>query len=212
MLVVAPDVVHVWRVSADVAPEVEALLDDGERDRAARFKFDATRRLFMAAHGALRLLLGRYLDVDPRTLRFETEPDGKPFVDAPIEFNLSHSDELAVVAIGLPGRPVGVDVERRRRLTSREGIARRIMTPDELVRYRRAGEEERDDFLLWVWARKEALVKASGRGVREPLTELPCEPGEDSPWSVVDLDVPGYAAAVAGSGRGWRPQLRDLDG
>lgn len=212
MLVVAVDVVHVWRVSADVAPEVEALLDEGERDRAARFKFDATRRLFVAAHGALRLLLGRYLDVDPRTLRFETEPDGKPFVDAAIQFNLSHSDELALVAVSSPDRPVGVDVERRRRPTSREGVARRIMTADELARYHGVGEDERDEFLLWVWARKEALVKASGRGVREPLTELACEPGEESPWSVVDLDVPGYAAAVAASGRGWTPLLRDLDG
>ncbi|MBW3667790.1 MAG: 4'-phosphopantetheinyl transferase superfamily protein [Actinobacteria bacterium] len=212
MLVVAPDAVHVWLVRAAVAPDVEALLDDAERDRADRFKFDVTRRLFVAAHGALRLLLGRYLERPPESLRFETEPDGKPTVDGPVQFNLSHSDELAAIAVAGPDRAVGVDVDRRRMPKSRDGIAQRIMTADELACYESLGDEQRGAFVLWVWARKEALVKASGRGVRETLTALACEPTADSPWSVVDLDVPGYAAAVAAAGHDWTAELRAFHG
>ena len=208
MLVVAPDAVHVWLVPVSAAPEVEPLLDDAERSRADGFRFDATRRLFVAAHGALRVLLGRYLDVDPRAVRFDAEPGGKPTVEGPVQFNLSHSHELAAIAVAGRDRAVGIDVERRRVPTSRDGIAERIMTPEELACYRSLDDDRRGEFVLWVWARKEALVKASGRGVRESLTTVACEPAADDPWFVVDLDLPGYAAAVAAAGHGWTPDVR----
>lgn len=82
------------------------------------------------------------------------------------------------------------------------------MTSEELACYESLDDERRGDFVLWVWARKEALVKASGQGVRESLTRLACEPAADDPWSVVDLDIPGYAAAVAAAGHDWTPDVR----
>ncbi|HEX9969170.1 MAG TPA: 4'-phosphopantetheinyl transferase superfamily protein [Acidimicrobiales bacterium] len=207
--------VHVWLVPAARADAVADLLDDGERQRAARFSFDRDRQLYVAAHGALRWLLGRYLDQPPRSLRFEVADNGKPFAAAAadgapaVEFNLSHSGALAVVAVA-HDRPVGVDVERERPLRSEDGVARRVMATDELARYHALEGDARRRFLLWAWARKEALVKASGEGVRRLLTQVPCEPGPDDRWAVVDLPIPGYAAAVAAEGHDWSPVVREL--
>lgn len=210
----AADEVHVWLVPVACADAVAPALDQAERERAARFRSEAARRLYITAHGGLRLVLGRYLGVSPSSLRFGMSDTGKPClaggVTPTMAFNLSHSGTLAAVAAAR-GREVGVDVEHGRPVRAEAGVARRVMTPDELARYHALDGDAARDFLLWVWARKEALLKASGEGVRRSLAELPCEPGPDDRWTVVDLPVPGYAAAVAAEGRGWSPVLCSLD-
>lgn len=210
---VARDEVHVWLVPVARAGAVASLLDEDERARAARFRFERDRLLYTTAHGALRWLLARYVGEAPQALKFDVTELGKPYlVGGPgVTFNLSHSGELAAVAVGSAGREVGVDVEQGRMVHAEDGVAQRVMTADELARYEALAGEERRRFLLWVWARKEALVKASGQGVRESLTTLSCVPGTGEAWSVVDLDVPGYAAAVAAAGHDWSPVVRTLD-
>jgi 4'-phosphopantetheinyl transferase len=211
--VVPPDEVHVWVVHAAAAERVGRFLDDAERERAARFRFEHDRALYTVAHGALRHVLGDCLGQAPESLRFAVAEHGKPFlVDRPdVSFNIAHSGDRALVAVAA-GRAVGVDVEHVRRVQNEEAVARRVMTDGELSRYLALGDEERRAFLLWAWARKEALVKASGLGVRASLTTISCEPDGDDPFSVVDLEVPGYAAAVAAAGHEWRPVPRHLDG
>lgn len=163
-------------------------------------------------HGAMRRILGEYVEEPAASLRIAAAQDGKPFLPdhEGIRFNLSHTRGVALVAVAR--REVGVDVEARRSVRQADGVARRIMTRDELARYEaREGEADRLDFLSWVWARKEALVKASGRGLRGSLREVACEPLASSRWQVVDLDVPGTAAAVAAEGRDWAPVVRSFE-
>lgn len=174
MLDLPPGEVHVWLVRAD------------------------------AAHDELRRLLARYLDEEPEALRFVTHPQGKPFLDGePVRFNLSHSGDLAAVAVARD-REVGVDIEARRRVRSAEGVARRIMSDDEHARYLALADDARPGFLLRTWVRKEALVKASGVGIRSSLRAVACEPGPDDRFSVVDLDLPDHAGAVAAEGHDWQ--------
>ena len=157
------------------------------------------------AQGAVRSVLARYLG---GAVEVEVAPGGKPFVvGGAVSFNLSHSGALAAVAVAA-GREVGVDVQERRPVHRRDGVARRVMTPGELDRYLALPGEEGLDFLLWLWARKEALVKATGEGLRRSQRDMSCEPPPDGRWSVADLDVPGYAAAVAAEGHDWRPLTR----
>lgn len=211
MLDLPPHEVHVWLVQASQAGTVASFLDDAERTQAARFAVDHVREPYVAAHGGLRLVLGRYLGEPPAALRFETRADGKPSLAGAttLHFNLSHSAGLAAVAVART-REVGVDVERRRAVHHEAGVARRIMGDSELARYQALPERERCDFLLRLWARKEALVKAAGVGIRASLRGVPSEPAEGDRFAVVDLDVPGYAAAVAAEGHDWRPVVQDL--
>lgn len=99
-LTLLSDEVHVWRVSLEVdAAEVKSLapvLSDDERARAARFGFHKDRENFTVARGMLRVLLGRYLDLEPGRLEFSYGPHGRPTLwnqkgANEFCFNVSHS-------------------------------------------------------------------------------------------------------------------------
>src|SRR5437764_4487936 len=105
--------VDVWRADLAVGGDgVRELLSDRERERAARFVRARDGLCWAHAHGILRALLARYVDADPRTLRFEEGVHGKPRLAAAaasgraagadgraagLRFNLSHSGETAFV-------------------------------------------------------------------------------------------------------------------
>src|SRR5207249_8730777 len=103
----APDEVHSWCASLDVPPETSArlyaTLTPDERSRSARFHFERDRQRFIIARGVLRHLLGRYLQTQPDRIRFVYNAFGKPDVSPEfgnrLKFNLSHSADLALIAI-----------------------------------------------------------------------------------------------------------------
>src|SRR2546430_14011290 len=112
--------VHVWKASLEVPHKVvnhlKRVLSADECDRARKFHFEKDRRHWIVAHGILRLLLGRYLDVEAIELQFVTNDYGKPSLvqpphEARLHFNLSHSGEIALYAFAY-GRQLGIDVER----------------------------------------------------------------------------------------------------
>jgi 4'-phosphopantetheinyl transferase len=165
--------IRVWRGELD-RPEAEtaafaSLLAADERARADRFHFERDRRRFAVGRGLLRTLLGRMLDVSPREIAFSYGTRGKPALAWPmgtgLEFNLSHSHGLALVATTW-GRAIGVDLEYRRAELDVLGLASRYFTPEELSQIERqpSAEAQRAAFFRG-WARKEAFLKARGDGL-----------------------------------------------
>src|SRR5581483_45309 len=101
------DEIHVWRVSLNMLPgtieRLSQLLASDERAKAERYRFARDRNQFIIGRGLLRVLLGRYLACEPRDVRFRYSSYGKPSLDAPLaasglQFNLSHSHQLALLA------------------------------------------------------------------------------------------------------------------
>lgn len=182
--------VHVWRVRLDsprVGDDAAELLSDVERERAGRFFQEHHRRRFVAAHAGLRRILAGYLARPARELRFTVGPHGKPsLVDSAasgrmLEFNLSHSADLAVIAVAWE-RPVGVDLERWKREMNHLELAERFFSPGERARLR-ALAERHDDLVhgfFAAWSRKEAYLKARGEGVTRGLHhfDVTLAPGE----------------------------------
>ncbi len=202
-----------------VVARLAALLAPDELERAARMGSEALRRRFLVAHGALRVLVARHAGLDPVALRFDTsgEKGGKPRLAGPslaraTDFNLSHSGELALLAIA-SGVEVGVDVEQLRPLDDLEPLARRVLAPAEAEALLRQPAGRRLEEWYRAWARKEAVLKASGRGFEVDPREVQLLPPDFTPasssprfaratrgasWSVALLQpAPGYAAAVA---------------
>lgn len=144
-----------------------------------------------AAQGALLAILGRYLGRDPAAIELRRGEHGKPaLADAGgLEFNLSHSAGLALVALSAE-HPVGVDVEaaeRRRRFLA---LAERWLPPEPARAVREAPPERRGGVFYAEWVRHEARLKCGGGGISGPPP-----PG---PVAVAALPVGrGYAAAVA---------------
>ena len=139
LAVPAPDQVHVWLASLDPATEQSwcrriAATTKDERDRASRFRRAEDGERYLAAHGALRLLLGHYLTCDPLALHFAVSTNGKPFLEnQQLQFNLSHSGDFALIAVAW-SRQVGVDIEQMRPMTDLQSVAARVCTPGELDR------------------------------------------------------------------------------
>jgi 4'-phosphopantetheinyl transferase len=177
----AKGIVHVWHADLAVAGDgLENLLCAQELARAARIVSDRRRVRWTRSRGILRALLGRYLDCDPRTLRFVASPHGKPALHreeggwkTDLRFNLSHSGEILLLAV-TARREVGVDIER----------ARPRYTPE----------------LLRAWTLREATVKCLGTG----LALAPANP----PAGLWITGLPaGPAATAAVAVEGGRPEL-----
>lgn len=81
---------------------------------------------------------------------------GKPYVEGELYFNLSHSGEYVVMAVG--DRPVGIDVEKKKDLSP--AVAKSFLNPEELD-YVSARPELP---LTSLWCRKEAFLKCLGYG------------------------------------------------
>ena len=185
------EAVHVWRVPLEGTSPFEdgwSLLSEEEQARARRFVQEHHRRRFVAAHAALRRILAGYTAIPARQLRFSTGPHGKPALESSskslprLEFNLSHSADLALVAVARE-RPVGVDLERWERDMNHLELAERFFSPSERASLR-ALAERHDDLVsgfFAAWSRKEAYLKALGHGVTRGLhhfdvTLAPSEP------------------------------------
>jgi 4'-phosphopantetheinyl transferase len=181
--------VRVWAFPLDVAtPVVEQLaraLSEDERARADRFVFDRDRRRFQAARGWLRAVLGQCLDIDAGEVRFDYSAAGKPSLAAAenlrlLHFNLSHSEDLAVVAV-TPLAPLGIDVERLRPLDDADALVARFFSSNEIRAFTVLPADQRVAAFFALWTRKEALLKATGEGLGQPLSLvevsfLPAEP------------------------------------
>ncbi|MFP3987218.1 4'-phosphopantetheinyl transferase superfamily protein [Streptomyces sp. E11-3] len=206
---------QLWLVSADeaAADRDAPLLSAEEQTRASDFRRASDRLLFITSHGALRRLLGAYLDEDPAALEFVREdcpgcggPHGRPAVPGtPIHFSLSHTGGLAL--LGFADRPVGVDIEQlpddqvvndvATALHARERAELAALPP-----VARAAAFAR------CWTRKEAYLKGRGDGIASEefstaVVGTGASPIQLPGWTLADIPAPpGFAAACA---------LRDSD-
>ena len=210
-----PDEVHLWAIDLDPPPSEAArrvaATTDGERERAARFWRREDGDRYLSAHGALRLVLAECLACDPLAMCFADGEHGKPFLDgAPVEFNLSHSSDLALIAVAR-SRRVGVDVERVRSVADLDDLAGRVCTPAELATLATLAETQRARAFLSMWTRKEALAKATGDGIGGVMRDAHATDADARSWTVVEVDdLPGYVACVVGEGSGWRVVRRTM--
>jgi 4'-phosphopantetheinyl transferase len=206
------------------------ILADDEKRRAERFHFAEDRERFTVARGALRVLLTRYVNAEPTAIRFTYNSYGKPALvsDQPVRFNVSHSGGVALYAVA-KNREVGVDVERVRPEFAGEAIAERFFSPREVEALRGLPRSQIVEGFFNCWTRKEAYIKARGKGLSIPLDkfDVSLAPGEtavlyadrDCPaetgrWQMWNLcPGPGFAGAAAVEGHGchvWRGDASDI--
>jgi len=178
---------------AVVAARDLALLSRAERERADAFRFPRHRAAFVRRRAVLRRLLAARLDADPAALAFEAGPNGKPALAGGPAFNLSRAGDAALIALADHGR-LGVDLERSGRVRDLEAVAARILHPDERPAWAELPPSEREAAFTRVWTRKEALLKATGEGLRrDPATLLV---GLDAGAAERRVALPGGVALV----------------
>ena len=218
MPLLSPAEVHVWTAWLPSAPppQIARTLSPEERARASRFHRTADCFRYVFAHAVLRDVLSRYLDCPPGDIRFARNLFGKPFLDETNggrvpEFNLSHAGGLVLIGV-CDRRRVGIDVEEIRPMDDLLSIAESHYTPQECAFIFGQAPENQARAFFRCWTRKEAYVKALGKGLSIRLnsfeTHMQSEHSQPSGnrfhwadgvnWQLADLDVPqGYMAAVA---------------
>lgn len=156
--------------------QARQILNSDERKRADRYYFERHRRRFTIARAMLRLILAHYINEQPSQLVFSENKYGKPHLkNAPsLQFNLSHSVDLALLAIGKEF-PLGIDLEF---FAARpyKGIGQQMFSPNENNAFSHLMPELKPLGFFHVWAQKEALIKACGLGLSYPTAQFDVPP------------------------------------
>ena len=187
---------HVWWASPDdCRPDLVALLDRGEQERFGRLQRSRDRERFVVGAALARTMVAEYAGTSPgdigldRTCQACGAPHGKPRVvgcDPAVELSISHSGARVAVALAL-GTPVGIDVEwGDGDATARLELLDDVLRPEETRRLRELPRQDRVAGFLTYWTRKEALLKATGEGLRVSLASFAVtglgEPGRLQAW------------------------------
>jgi 4'-phosphopantetheinyl transferase len=172
--------IHLWvGYPDDLKDEATAmacarLLNEDERTRLKRFKFERHRREHLATRALQRSALSAYAEIAREEWRFEEGEHGRPAISrtmggqAPgLKFNLSNSLGLVVCAVS-HGAEIGVDVEPFARAGTIEEVAERFFSARELEQLMPLEGEERRERALTLWTLKEAYMKARGMGMALP--------------------------------------------
>ena len=192
--------IHIWQASLDQPTErwqtLTELLSPDETTRATAFVFERDRRKFIVARAVLRQLLGHYLNINSRVIKFIYADKGKPSVaDHPtLQFNVTHSHELALYAFGI-NQPLGIDLEYKREITDIHGIARGNFSAWENNQFNALPDHLKNEAFFNCWTRKEAYIKALGEGLSHPLDtfDVTLIPGEPARL----IEVRGYPDEAA---------------
>ncbi|OGT52638.1 MAG: hypothetical protein A3E84_00665 [Gammaproteobacteria bacterium RIFCSPHIGHO2_12_FULL_42_13] len=205
--------IHVWSIDLNLEPAQlaakEALLSADELERARQFHFPIHQKRFIAGRGVLRELLGLYLKQPPETLQFGYSPHDKPFLatlsHSGLSFNLAHSEDQALYAFTRQ-HAVGIDLEKIEPKKYNLQLAKRYFSKNEYEALLALPEAERLPTFFRIWSRKEAMIKAIGKGLSLPLASfsVSIQPDierlhlENEDWMLIQLEAPiGFAAALA---------------
>lgn len=165
--------VHIWaaalQVSVETRQRLSQTLSDDEQARAKRYRRPLIQQCLVVSRGILRDILSRYLPLAPRAISFKYTAHGKPGLQLPADspplyFNVTHSHNLALYAISGDAE-VGIDLEYLPRALNIAQVAPHILTKKEHHLLRELPETQHRAQFFKYWTRKEAVVKAIGKGL-----------------------------------------------
>jgi 4'-phosphopantetheinyl transferase len=221
---------HVWGIplrTPPVAPEhLKTWLSARERERASRFRFEEDRCRSIVGRGMLRMVLGGCTGEPPDGITLIDDDYGRPCmahtVGAGIEFSVAHSGDWIMVGVTV-GCRIGVDVERIRLVADMDCVMGRFFAAGEAAAIAGLTGDARITAFFDCWTRKEAYVKAVGRGLQLGLDsfEVECRPGHPpallsvrgsgehaAAWRLWSgAPAPGYRGAIATTATVVRPWL-----
>jgi len=182
------------------------ILAPDEIERAGRYHQEKDQLRFIISRGMLRLLLGKYLNQKPINIHLEIGANKKPFVQNrrgdDLHYNVSHSGDLILIAVS--NSEVGIDIEKINDSFSYKEILPHNFSDEEILFIKKP-----EDFYL-LWTRKEALLKATAKGIDDDLPLIPSLDGthhvnseiigSEKNWNVNSFHIgDGYIGSVTKS-------------
>lgn len=176
--------VHVWlcdftQIPVGIIADYYRLLCESERQRYERFQFDKDKMAFVYSHAMLRLILSSYLKCTPKSIIYHINSFGKPSIKnnvtpALIEFNLTHTDNMAACVItNTKNTSVGIDIEKSNSDVDIFSLFNLSLSKDEQKEITECGDEnEMKRRFIELWTLKESLLKSNGTGINCNLSKL----------------------------------------
>ncbi|SRR6266571_2154981 len=171
-----------WACPGEVTPGHLAMLDPAERDRHGRYLRAQDRDRFAAGVAMTRLVLAALTGLEPGRVPLDRscatcgKPHGPPRLTGFPQYrrlglSVSHSGDRVVLAVAAGGA-VGVDVELPGPSVDIAAVASYVLAAEELALLRQLPPPEQPAGFASYWVRKEAVVKATGDGLRARLAGL----------------------------------------
>jgi 4'-phosphopantetheinyl transferase len=197
--------VHVWRVLlpklGPYEDQLESVISDEERALAKRFRLPDIRSSFILRRGLLRTLIQNYSGIRADRVEFCHSAWDKPSLSKGMgidnfEFNVAHSRDSMILAFGRDLN-LGVDLEYVDKNYPVMKIATRFFTPNESAVLSEVDPDSLQELFFEIWVRKEAFLKAIGRGLSVPLDsfDVPlnttCACAEEPPMRSATIEKDG---------------------
>jgi 4'-phosphopantetheinyl transferase len=200
----------VWRINISsnlsMLESFLSILHPDEIARANRYYQTKDRNRFIISRGALRIILGKYLNKQPALIEFKTGINKKPYINTNhmrLCYNISHSGDW--ILLGISDSEIGADTEQVNFTFNYKDVLQDNFSSAEIDHINQTSQVER---FFMLWTRKEALTKATGKGLDNDLKLIPCldgihiaqsrtiSSGED--WLISTFKLSGnYLASVA---------------
>jgi 4'-phosphopantetheinyl transferase len=205
--------IQVWKiVFSDFYPQIDKLitfLSPEEQQKASAFIKLQSRYNFIITRAALHILLCNSLKNKKNKLKYNKY--GKPSIDkepTPLHFNISHAENLALVAFS--DYEIGIDVEFMRDNVNFVELAKRFFSQEEYTAVISQSPTMQREVFFNIWSKKEAIIKAIGRGLSHPLNSFTVDWSKNEQLIAINdynyllqtLPIEaGYQAAVASDPR-----------
>ncbi len=168
---------HIWRIKTinfiSELKDFKLILEAAEIERFLKYKTETDRQTRIICRAVLRTLLGRYLTIDPKKIQFKLDHQKKPNLksidDENLHFNVSHSGDWILIAVS--ENPVGIDLEKINASFIYQNLLDFSFNADEQNDIQTSNFSHYNFYRLWT--RKEALLKATGKGLIDELAFIP---------------------------------------
>jgi 4'-phosphopantetheinyl transferase len=158
--------------------DLSKFLNSPELNRAKRFYKEIDRNRFIIYRSILKLILGAYTNLEAKNIHLDYDFNKKPYLASHpwLHFNISHSEDFAAIAISR--KKVGLDIEYLSKDFKFSNLLPDIFDDNERLTIQNAIDKKNIFYTLWT--RKEAFVKALGKGIDEDFKYIPCLDGQHS--------------------------------
>jgi 4'-phosphopantetheinyl transferase len=197
------DFVDIWHGKILTTNEEEHYLDflnEEEKIRASKFYRLELQKKYIKTRGVLRKILASYTGDKPQDIVIKLGEYGKPYIQG-LAFNLSHTDNHFALAVSSI-EDIGLDMEKVTQRYSLSGIAKKCFSTIEFNYWNAMPEQQKETVFYHFWVRKEAFVKAVGRGISLGLDQCVVNPKDQSQflsipsdyglaldWKIIDIPI-----------------------
>lgn len=154
----------------ELVPNLISLLSETEFNRANGYHFEKDKNRFIICRALLKFFLAKHVGLEINKINLEVDSNKKPYLPnhSSVFFNISHSGDYGLIAIAK--YPIGVDIECINKEFNYKEILQNVFNQNEIDAIENSNDKQQTFYKFWT--RKEAIVKAIGKGIDEGFSEI----------------------------------------